>query len=79
MAKVFCSQDVGLTVEKYAQWLEEKQLQWSSITNYLSALVAAAQFATVEMETPPPLDQLANIRRQVTTKSPIAISTACLC
>ena len=38
--------------------------RWSSIANYLAALVSAATFATVEMETPPPLDQLANLRRQ---------------
>jgi hypothetical protein len=69
--KVFCSQDVGATVERYAQWLEDKQLAWSSITNYLSALVAAAQFACVEMETPPPLDQLSNLRRQVFVDTPL--------
>ena len=51
-------------VEEYAKWLEAKQLKWSSIANYLAALVSAATFATVEMETPPPLDQLANLRRQ---------------
>jgi len=69
MSKVFCDQEVGLTVEKYAQWLEEKQLQWSSIANYLSAILSAAQFATVGMAEPPPLDQLANLRRQVSTTS----------
>ena len=68
--KVFCSQDVGATVEGYAQWLESKQLAWSSITNYLSALFAAAQFASVEMDTPPPLDQLSNLRRQVFVDTP---------
>ena len=64
MKRVFCDQGVGVIVEKYAQWLEAKQLKWSSIANYLAALVSAATFATVEMETPPPLDQLANLRRQ---------------
>ena len=68
--KVFCSQDVGATVEGYAQWLESKQLAWSSITNYLSALFAAAQFASVEMDTPPPLDQLSTLRRQVFVDTP---------
>ena len=51
--------------QEYAQWLETKQLKWSSIANYLAALVSAATFATIEMESPPPLDQLANLRRQV--------------
>ena len=69
--KVFCKQDIGLTVERYAQWLESQELAWSSITNYLSALVAAAQFATIEMESPPPLDQLANLRRQVLLAPPV--------
>ena len=30
--------EVGKTVEAYAQWLETRKLQWSSITNYLSAV-----------------------------------------
>ena len=63
-AKVFCSQDIGATVERYAQFLESKELAWSSITNYLSGLISASQFATVTMEQPPALDQLANLRRQ---------------
>ena len=64
MKRVFCDHGVGAVVEKYAQWLEAKQLKWSSVANYLAALVSAATFATVEMENPPPLDQLANLRRQ---------------
>ena len=64
MKRVFCDHVVGVIVEDYAKWLEAKQLKWSSIANYLAALVSAATFATVEMETPPPLDQLANLRRQ---------------
>ena len=64
MKKIFCNHGVGMIVEDYARWLEAKQLKWSSVANYLAALVSAATFATVEMETPPPLDQLANLRRQ---------------
>ena len=29
--KVFCSQDIGLIVERYSQWLESQSLAWSSI------------------------------------------------
>ena len=62
--KVLRHHDICSVVEEYARFLEEKQLKWSSITNYLTAIISAATFANVENETPPPLDQLANLRRQ---------------
>ena len=34
------------------------------VTNYLTAIISAAQFANVENESPPDLDQLGNMRRQ---------------
>ena len=37
---VLQSADVGKTVEAYAKWLEARKLQWSSITNYLSAVMS---------------------------------------
>ena len=77
MKKVFCHHGVGVIVEDYAKWLEAKQLKWSSIAYYLAALVSAATFATVEMETPPPLDQLANLRRQAEKMARVRASIAC--
>ena len=61
---VLQSADVGRTVEAYAQWLEGRQLAWSSMTNYLSGLINAAQFACCELEEVPDLSQLANLRSQ---------------
>ena len=37
---------------------------WSSVTNYLTAIISAAQFANVQNQSPPDLDQLGNMRRQ---------------
>ena len=34
------------------------------MTNYLTAIISASQFANVENESPPDLDQLGNMRRQ---------------
>ena len=56
--KVLRHHDICQVVEDYARFLEEKQLRWSSVTNYLTALISAATFANVENETPPALDQL---------------------
>ena len=61
---VLQSAEVGKTVEAYAQWLEARQLAWSSITNYLSGLINAAQYACCELEEPPDLSQLGNLRSQ---------------
>ena len=58
------SPEVGKTVEAYAQWLELRQLAWSSITNYLSGIINAAQYACCELEEPPDLSQLGNLRSQ---------------
>jgi hypothetical protein len=38
---VLQSTEVGKTVEAYAQWLESRKLQWSSVTNYLSAVMSS--------------------------------------
>ena len=62
--KVLRNHDICQVVQDYTQWLEAKQLKWSSVTNYLAAIITAAAFANLENETPPPLDQLANMRRQ---------------
>ena len=61
---VLQSHEVGRTVEAYAQWLEGRKLQWSSITNYLSGIINAAQFAVSELECVPDLAQLGNLRSQ---------------
>ena len=61
---VLRSDEVGKTVEAYAQWLEGRQLAWSSITNYLSGIINAAQFACCELEEMPDLSQLGNLRSQ---------------
>ena len=61
---VLKSAEVGRTVEAYAQWLEGRGLAWSSITNYLSGLINAAQFACCELEEVPDLSQLSNLRSQ---------------
>ena len=39
-------------------------LAWSSITNYLSGLINAAQYACCELEEVPDLSQLSNLRSQ---------------
>ena len=62
--EVLQAAEVGRTVEAYAQWLEARQLAWSSITNYLSGLINAAQYACCELEEPPDLSQLGNLRSQ---------------
>lgn len=62
---VFREANIGAVVEKYARWLEGKNLAWSTVANYLSALINGAAFATAEMEMPPSaLDELANLRCQ---------------
>ena len=61
---VLQSAEVGKTVEAYAQWLEGRQLAFSSITNYLSGLINAAQYACCELEFVPDLSQLGNLRSQ---------------
>jgi hypothetical protein len=50
---VLQSQDVGKTVEAYSQWLAGRNLQWSSITNYLSAVTCAdrARLVTLRLLT----------------------------
>ena len=64
--KVLRHHDICSVVEDYARFLEQKQLKWSSITNYLTAIISAATFANVESETPPPLDQLVRSTSRVT-------------
>ena len=61
---VLQSTDIGKTVEAYTQWLETRQLAWSSITNYLSGLINAARYACCELEEVPDLSQLSNLRSQ---------------
>ena len=64
MKQVFRAQDVGAKVEQYGRWLESRQLKWSTISNYLAALISAATFANVENESPPDLTQLTVLRKQ---------------
>ena len=62
--RVFRQPDIGAIVEEYGVFLRARELMWSSIANYLAALINAAQYATVGMAEPPPLDELANLRSQ---------------
>ena len=66
--KLLREDSICKTVEKYLKSMEDK-LKYSSITNYLTAIISAAQFANAENETPPNLDQLANMRRQCEQES----------
>ena len=64
--KVLRHHSICQVVEDYARFLEEKQLKWSSITNYLTALISVASFANVENESPPALDQLVRSTNRAT-------------
>ena len=57
--------DIGAKAQAYAEWLQSKELQWSSISNYLSALIQCAVYACTLVDGDvPEHSELCNLRRQ---------------
>lgn len=59
--------DLGARVQQYAEWLKnDRELKWSSISNYLAALIQSVLFAltTTTDASAEVYDQICNLRRQ---------------
>ena len=58
--------DIGEKAEAYLEWLQSKDLAWSSMANYLSSLIQCSLFAAAMLADGdfPEHQQLCNLRRQ---------------
>ena len=58
----------GETAQQYAEWLQTRELRYSTISNYINALIQVAPFACTLVDSDdisiPAHEQLCNLRRQ---------------